>query len=397
MEHRTPARGCELPRAGSCGSSARCGTRSGDDHGVDALLRARAAGQSGLLTRRQALDAGLTPKAIEWRLGSGRWQVVHPGIYQTLPGRDGWESRAVAALLHAGPGSALSHESAAHEWGLIRQAPDTSTVVIPAERRARPVEGVLIRRSRHAAARTDPRAWPHRTQAEHTVLDLSARRGPDRAMALAAKAVGLGLTTTERLRSALGDRHGHRDRSLLLEVFAEVAEGCESPAERRFIRDVERAHGLPRGIAVTVRQGRAPRPRVRVGRRRGGRREARACVVDRRPAGRPTRPLVARRRPRHAAVLVDRPRPERLRTGRRGGAGVACPRLVRTSTVMRIGVHHRRALCAVEHRTPVRGCEHPRRDPADPTRRAPGIRHLLPEGLRRRVSTFDERNPVPWE
>jgi hypothetical protein len=216
---------------------------------VDALLRARAAGQSGLLTRKQALDAGLTPKAIEWRLGTGRWQVVHPGIYQTLPGRGGWETRAVAALLHAGPGAALTHESAAHEWGLVRAAPATVTVVIPAERRARPVEGVLIRRSRHAAARTDPRAWPHRTQVEHTVLDLSARRGPDRAIAHAAKAVGLGLTTTERLRSALGDRHGHRDRSLLLEVFAEVAEGCESPAERRFIRDVERAHGLPRGIS----------------------------------------------------------------------------------------------------------------------------------------------------
>jgi len=214
---------------------------------VDALLRARAAGQSGLLTRKQALDAGLTPKAIEWRLGTGRWQVVHPGIYQTLPGRDGWESRAVAALLHAGPGSALSHESAAHEWGLIRQAPGTITVVIPAERRARPVEGVTIRRSRHAAARTDPRAWPHRTQVEHTVLDLSSGRGPDRAIALAAKAVGLELTSTERLMSALGDRHGQRDRSLLLEVFAEVAEGCESPAERRYLRGVERAHGLPRG------------------------------------------------------------------------------------------------------------------------------------------------------
>ncbi len=26
-----------------------------------------------------------------------------------------------------------------------------------------------------------------------------------------------------------------------------------------------------------------------------------------------------------------------------------------------------------------------------------GIRHLLPEGLRRRVSTFDERSPLPWE
>jgi hypothetical protein len=32
---------------------------------------ARIAGQSGLVTRRQALDGGLSRKAIEWRLGTG--------------------------------------------------------------------------------------------------------------------------------------------------------------------------------------------------------------------------------------------------------------------------------------------------------------------------------------
>ena len=199
------------------------------------------------MTRAQALTAGLSPKAIAWRLERGRWQVVHPGVYQTLPGREGWETRAVAALLHAGPGSALAHESAAHVWGLVRHEPATIAVVIPAERRVRPVEAVTIRRSRHAAARTDPRGWPHRTTVEHTVLDLSARRGPDSAIALAARAVGLGLTRTELLRAALDDRSGQRDRSLMLEVFADVVEGCESPAERRYVRDVKRAHGLPRG------------------------------------------------------------------------------------------------------------------------------------------------------
>jgi hypothetical protein len=55
------------------------------------LLRARAAGQSGLLTRSQALDGGLSPKAVEWRLRKGGWLVVHPGVYQTQPGRRGWD------------------------------------------------------------------------------------------------------------------------------------------------------------------------------------------------------------------------------------------------------------------------------------------------------------------
>lgn len=216
---------------------------------MDALLRARAAGQAGLLTRAQALDGGLTRKAVECRLASGRWVTVHPGVYQTMPGRQDWESFAVAALLHAGRGSALCDSSAGHVWGLVRVAPDPIRIVVPSTRRVRDVPGVLVTRSRHAAERIDPLAWPHRTTAPHTVLDLSDRRGADRAVALAAKAIGLELTTTARLRSALAERPRQRDRSLLLEVFADVADGCESPAERRYIRDVERAHGLPRGTS----------------------------------------------------------------------------------------------------------------------------------------------------
>ena len=34
---------------------------------------------------------------------------------------------------------------------------------------------------------------------------------------------------------------------------------------------------------------------------------------------------------------------------------------------------------------------------ATPTSRADGIRQVVPEALRRRVSTFDERNPLMWE
>lgn len=216
---------------------------------MEALLRARAAGQSGLLSRAQALAGGLSPKAVEWRIGSGRWQVVHPGVYQTMPGRDGWETRAVAALLHSGRGSALCGSSAGYLWGLVRAAPDEVRVVVPASRRVRDVPGVIITRSRHALERVDPTAWPHRTSVEHTVLDLCDRRGPDRAVTVAAKAIGLRLTSTDRLWTAVAERPRQSGRALLLEIFAEVAEGCESPAERRFIRDVERAHGLPRGTS----------------------------------------------------------------------------------------------------------------------------------------------------
>jgi hypothetical protein len=172
---------------------------------------------------------------------------VHPGVYQTMPGREGWETLAVAALLHAGRGAALCDRSAGHVWGLVRQAPDPIGVVVPAERRVRDVPGVVVTRSRRAAERVDPLAWPHRTRVEHTVLDLASHRPTDAAIALAAKAVGLDLTTPQRLRGALDQRPRQPDRALLLQVLTDVADGCESPAERRYVHDVEQAHGLPCG------------------------------------------------------------------------------------------------------------------------------------------------------
>lgn len=214
---------------------------------MDPITQARISGQSGLVTRRQALASGLSRKAIEWRLARGRWTVQHPGVYLTTPGRDDWELRAVAALLYAGSGAVLCGRSAGHVWGLVKPEPATIEVAVPARRLVRPQQGLLVVRGRHTVERTHPTEWPHRLDAPHTVWDLSAGQELDRAVALAAKAVDLGITTTERLRATLQDRTRHRHRVVLLEALTDVEAGAESPAEVRYVRDVERAHGLPAG------------------------------------------------------------------------------------------------------------------------------------------------------
>ena len=56
-----------------------------------------------------------------------------------------------------------------------------------------------------------------------------------------------GLTTAARLRAELATRPRQRWRSLLLDLLADVADGVQSPLERRYLQRVERAHGLPRG------------------------------------------------------------------------------------------------------------------------------------------------------
>lgn len=55
------------------------------------------------------------------------------------------------------------------------------------------------------------------------------------------------LTTPDRLRRRTEERHRLRHRRLVLGLLADVAQGAVSPLEIRFLRDVERAHGLPDG------------------------------------------------------------------------------------------------------------------------------------------------------
>jgi very-short-patch-repair endonuclease len=226
---------------------------------MDPLLAARIRGQSGLVTREQALAAGLSEKAIRWRVSSGRWTVVHPQVYLTEPGRSGWDLRAVAALLHVGRPAALHGVSAGHAWTLLNRPDDPIEVVVPVGRSGRTRDGIAIVRSRHFDERLDATAWPHRVSAAHTVFDLAAGHPLDRAVALMAKAQQLRLCTPDRLLRALGSRPRQPGRRLLLEALGDVGDGVESAAEHRYVRDVERAHGLPVGRRQAPAPGRRHR------------------------------------------------------------------------------------------------------------------------------------------
>ena len=52
-------------------------------------------------------------KAIQWRISSGTWQRLYPAVYATFTGKLSREGRLWAAVLTAGPGAVLSHETAA--------------------------------------------------------------------------------------------------------------------------------------------------------------------------------------------------------------------------------------------------------------------------------------------
>jgi len=145
----------------------------------------------------------------------------------------------------------LSHETAAELHGVI-DAPLGSLihVTVPLTRRPaqhRPTRGVIIQRSDQSRVQSlGPFTIP-RTTIEDTVLDLVAAAPTfDQAYAWIARAVSRKLVTVAALRAALERRSRVRWRQWLIDALADAENGVYSSLERRYVRDVERAHGLPR-------------------------------------------------------------------------------------------------------------------------------------------------------
>jgi hypothetical protein len=202
--------------------------------------------QSGAVSRRQLLEAGLTSKLINARLKRGRWQQLHWGVYAVFTGPVPRETTLWAVLLRAGPGAALSYLTAAELHGLIDHPGDSIYVTVPSTRRVT-LRGVVVRTSGRIAEATHPGREPPRTTIEETVFDLTElARTFDDACGWITRAVGRRLTTAERLIETLKLRKKMRWRATLEDILTAAGDGIHSVLEYRYLRDVERAHGLPR-------------------------------------------------------------------------------------------------------------------------------------------------------
>jgi len=74
--------------------------------------------QHGVVSRGQLIALGLTPRQVDRRLGNGRLQPIHRGIYLVGP-RVSSHAREMGAVLACGDGAVLSHRSAAVLWDLL--------------------------------------------------------------------------------------------------------------------------------------------------------------------------------------------------------------------------------------------------------------------------------------
>ena len=104
--------------------------------------------QRGLITRLQALLAGLSDGEIQGLLRRRIWIEVRPGVYAVAGAPQSWEQVVQATLLSAGPDAWASHRTGAHLWSVRRvEQPELIEVLTGLERRVT-LAGVVGRRSR---------------------------------------------------------------------------------------------------------------------------------------------------------------------------------------------------------------------------------------------------------
>src|ERR1700742_2864629 len=122
--------------------------------------------QHGVITRRQALATGLPATTVETWVQRGRWARLDRGIYATGSGPPSRKALLWAALLRAGPGAVLSHETAAELCGLIGQPAPAIHVMVPAHRnpaRGGAMPGIVVHRSAHGGRSVSRDPGPPRT------------------------------------------------------------------------------------------------------------------------------------------------------------------------------------------------------------------------------------------
>src|SRR6476660_6808251 len=85
---------------------------------IEDAIAQLAEAQHGVVGRWQLVEVGLSERAVEHRVATGRLRPVARGVYAVGRGRISRRGKWAAAVLTSGPDAALSHRSAAALWGI---------------------------------------------------------------------------------------------------------------------------------------------------------------------------------------------------------------------------------------------------------------------------------------
>ena len=213
---------------------------------IDELLES----QDGVIARFQVLDAGGTDDVIARMLRRREWARLRPGCYVNHTGVPTWNQCAWAAVLAVWP-AALSRDSALRACGLKRCGVSEGApirVAIDKSRGGRAPTGIVVERVANYEAWVRTTSSPPRVRLDHAVLQVASRSSEEDAVAVISDAVSTRRTTAARLTSALATMTRLPQRAFLAGVLDDVGAGAHSLLEQRYLRHVERDHGLPCGV-----------------------------------------------------------------------------------------------------------------------------------------------------
>lgn len=180
---------------------------------------------------------------------------MYRGVYAAYSGRPARTAILWAAVLRCGPDAVLSHFTAAEIDQLVDRPARAIYVTIPEGRKVRiapsEVAGglppIVLHRSLRLDAARHPARTPPRMRIEETVLDLvNVSATFDAAFGWLTTGCGRRLVTPWQLSAAAAQRPRLRWREDLRGALEEITDGVMSGLERRYVRDVERPHGLPK-------------------------------------------------------------------------------------------------------------------------------------------------------
>jgi hypothetical protein len=216
---------------------------------LPAALRKAAGQQAGMLTRKQAIKAGMSARAVEWKVQAREWRQVRRGVYATFTGTLPRQAQLWAAVLYAGAGALLSHESAGELQGLVDKPAAVIHLTVPARRRVTPGSGLVIHASDLPERREEyPPGEIPVTRVADTLIDLAdACAGVDDVYGWVTRAFGrkevavsaVDLLVVLRLRKKL------RWRAEITEAIVAADGGAHSALELLWEKNVEDPHGLP--------------------------------------------------------------------------------------------------------------------------------------------------------
>lgn len=221
--------------------------------------RIRALQQHGVLSRVEAVEIGLSKRALDRMLASDEWIRLLPGVYALRGSRQTLMRRVMGAYKWAGVGAVMSHSTSARLLGL--DGVEHLSIEVSTPRRLRS-KRVIVHQRDTSVVPSQHMEGVRVTRAEPTLLDLACRLAPEDLELALDSALRLGLTRFDRLKryfDAFAGR-GVAGSGPLREVL-QLREPCSRPHHSVLevdFRQLTRHEGLPEAVsqfAIELRTG----------------------------------------------------------------------------------------------------------------------------------------------